>query len=156
MSNLDQLWSKAELSSIVNSWFSCQLNSEYLTQPFLNGFSFNMGHSATLNNRYTTDLAIVIDAIQNSAPHFFHRAGLALWHCMSISWHAWRSGNLSLDDRSKRTAQCWVCNWSRLASHSGLWASPPPRTMSTNANKPVGEASSNPVLRCSVALVVLT
>ena len=72
MSNLDQLWSKAELSSIVNSWFSCQLNSEYLTQPFLNGFSFNMGHSATLNNRYTTDLAIVIDAIQNLAPHFFH------------------------------------------------------------------------------------
>ena len=37
-----------------------------------------MGHSATLNNRYTTDLAIVIDAIQNSAPHFFHIAGLTL------------------------------------------------------------------------------
>ena len=70
-------------------------------------------------------------------------------------WH-FGTGNLSLYDRSKRTAQCWVCNWSLLASHSGLWASPPPQTMSTNANKPVGEASSNPVLRCSVALVVLT
>ena len=45
-------------------------------------------------------------------------------------------------------------NWSRQASHSGLWASPPPRTTSTNANKPVRKASSDPVLRRSVALVV--
>ena len=50
------------------------------------------------------------------------------------------SGNLSLDDQSNRTAQCWVCNWSCLASHSGLWASPPPPTISTNANKPVRKA----------------
>ena len=29
------------------------------------------------------------------------------------------TGNLSVDGQSKRMAQCWVCNWSLLASHSG-------------------------------------
>ena len=66
------------------------------------------------------------------------------------------AGNLSLDDKSNRMAQCWVCNWSRQTSLSGLWASPPPWTTSTNANKPVRKASSDPVLRRSVALVVQT